>query len=157
MTKLEFLADMGMEEPGLIAYPRGLCASELQTYFTAGVKEVRAWTVKVGATAPEAARCIHTDFQKGFIRAESWAMTTLYDIQGRARRQRGRQMATGRKRVHRAGRRRYSLSLQRVIVLRKSARENTQNRVTGELTLSALFLAAQYLRAAFSWLRSSAG
>jgi len=42
----------------------------LQTYFTAGVKEVRAWTVKVGATAPEAAAVIHTDFQKGFIRAE---------------------------------------------------------------------------------------
>ncbi len=42
----------------------------LQTYFTAGVKEVRAWTVKVGATAPEAAGVIHTDFQKGFIRAE---------------------------------------------------------------------------------------
>jgi ribosome-binding ATPase YchF (GTP1/OBG family) len=60
-----------MNEPGLNRVIRaGYELLELQTYFTAGEKEVRAWTVKVGATAPEAAGVIHTDFQKGFIRAE---------------------------------------------------------------------------------------
>ncbi|MBL6906741.1 MAG: redox-regulated ATPase YchF [Luminiphilus sp.] len=69
--KMEFLAEMGMEESGLDRTIRaGYALLDLQTYFTAGPKEVRAWTVKVGATAPEAAGVIHTDFQKGFIRAE---------------------------------------------------------------------------------------
>jgi ribosome-binding ATPase len=69
--RLEFLNDLGMDEPGLDKVIRaGYDLLGLQTYFTAGVKEVRAWTVKVGATAPEAAAVIHTDFQKGFIRAE---------------------------------------------------------------------------------------
>lgn len=69
--KIEFLADIGMHEPGLNRVIRaGYQLLGLQTYFTAGVKEVRAWTVKVGATAPQAAAVIHTDFQKGFIRAE---------------------------------------------------------------------------------------
>ncbi len=67
----EFLADLGMEEPGLDRVIRaGYELLGLQTYFTAGVQEVRAWTVKVGATAPQAAGVIHTDFEKGFIRAE---------------------------------------------------------------------------------------
>jgi ribosome-binding ATPase YchF (GTP1/OBG family) len=67
----EFLQELGLEEPGLNRVIRaGYSLLDLQTYFTAGVKEVRAWTVKVGATAPEAAGVIHTDFQKGFIRAE---------------------------------------------------------------------------------------
>ncbi|WP_110655885.1 redox-regulated ATPase YchF [Salinicola halimionae] len=66
-----FLDEMGMEEPGLDRVIRaGYGLLGLQTYFTAGVKEVRAWTVKVGATAPQAAGVIHTDFEKGFIRAE---------------------------------------------------------------------------------------
>ncbi|MFD2190255.1 redox-regulated ATPase YchF [Pistricoccus aurantiacus] len=66
-----FLDEMGMEEPGLDRVIRaGYALLDLQTYFTAGVKEVRAWTVPVGATAPQAAGVIHTDFQKGFIRAE---------------------------------------------------------------------------------------
>ena len=66
-----FLAEMGLEEPGLNRVIRaGYELLGLQTYFTAGVKEVRAWTVKVGATAPQAAGVIHTDFEKGFIRAE---------------------------------------------------------------------------------------
>ncbi len=60
----------------------GYTLLDLQTYFTAGAKEVRAWTVKVGATAPEAARCIHTDFEKGFIRAEVVAMTTSLRYKG---------------------------------------------------------------------------
>lgn len=70
--KTEFLADLGMEEPGLNRVIRAAYKLlGLQTYFTAGPKEVRAWTVKVGATAPQAAGVIHTDFEKGFIRAET--------------------------------------------------------------------------------------
>jgi len=69
--KSEFLADLGMSEPGLDRVIRaGYGLLGLQTYFTAGVKEVRAWTVRIGATAPQAAAVIHTDFEKGFIRAE---------------------------------------------------------------------------------------
>ncbi len=69
--KIEFLKDMGLTEPGLNRLIRaGFSLLGLQTYFTAGVKEVRAWTVQVGATAPKAAGVIHTDFERGFIRAE---------------------------------------------------------------------------------------
>ena len=69
--KEEFLADLGMEEAGLDRVIRaGYELLGLQTYFTAGVKEVRAWTMKAGGTAPKAAAVIHTDFEKGFIRAE---------------------------------------------------------------------------------------
>ncbi len=69
--KAEFLDALGMTEPGLDRVIRaGYALLGLQTYFTAGVKEVRAWTVRVGATAPQAAAVIHTDFEKGFIRAE---------------------------------------------------------------------------------------
>lgn len=69
--KAEFLEGMGMSEAGLDRVIRaGYELLNLQTYFTAGVKEVRAWTVPVGATAPEAAGVIHTDFERGFIRAE---------------------------------------------------------------------------------------
>ena len=69
--KRVFLADMGMKEPGLDRLIRaGYALLGLQTYFTAGPKEVRAWTVQVGATAPQAAGVIHTDFERGFIRAE---------------------------------------------------------------------------------------
>ena len=68
----EFLLDLGMDEPGLNKLIRASYEMlSLQTYFTAGVKEVRAWTIKVGATAPQAAGEIHTDFEKGFIRAET--------------------------------------------------------------------------------------
>lgn len=69
--RADFLKELGLEEPGLNRVIRaGYKLLGLQTYFTAGVKEVRAWTVKVGATAPQAAAVIHTDFEKGFIRAE---------------------------------------------------------------------------------------
>lgn len=69
--KAEFLAELGMEEAGLDRVIRaGYGLLNLQTYFTAGVKEVRAWTIPIGATAPQAAAKIHTDFEKGFIRAE---------------------------------------------------------------------------------------
>jgi len=72
-----FLADMGMQEPGLARMIRaGYKLLGLQTYFTAGPKEARAWTVPVGATAPQAAGVIHTDFERGFIRAE---VTTFDD------------------------------------------------------------------------------
>lgn len=69
--KTEFLEEMGLDEPGLNRVVRaGYHLLGLQTYFTAGVKEVRAWTVAIGATAPQAAGVIHTDFERGFIRAE---------------------------------------------------------------------------------------
>ena len=68
----EFMAELGIEEPGLNRVIRaGYSLLNLQTYFTAGVKEVRAWTIPVGATAPQAAGKIHTDFEKGFIRAQT--------------------------------------------------------------------------------------
>ena len=66
-----FLEDLGLDEPGSAKLIRGAYRLlDLETYFTAGVKEVRAWTIPVGATAPQAAGVIHTDFEKGFIRAE---------------------------------------------------------------------------------------
>jgi GTP-binding protein YchF len=72
--KADFLTDLGFEEPGLNRVIRhGYSLLGLQTFFTAGVKEVRAWTTKLGATAPQAAGEIHTDFEKGFIRAEVMA------------------------------------------------------------------------------------
>jgi GTP-binding protein YchF len=78
-----FLADMDMDEPGLARVIRaGYALLGLQTYFTAGPKEVRAWTVPVGATAPQAAGVIHTDFQHGFIRAEVIAMDDYLRLQG---------------------------------------------------------------------------
>jgi GTP-binding protein YchF len=70
--KLAFLADLGLTEPGLDRLIRaGYDLLGLQTYFTAGVKEVRAWTIHKGDTAPQAAGVIHTDFEKGFIRAQT--------------------------------------------------------------------------------------
>jgi hypothetical protein len=72
-----------LEEPGLNRVIRsGYALLGLHTYFTAGVKEVRAWTVKVGATAPEGAGVIHTDFQKGFIRAEVVGYEDYIENQG---------------------------------------------------------------------------
>jgi GTP-binding protein YchF len=66
-----FLSDIGLDEPGVAKLIKAAYRLlNLQTYFTAGVKEVRAWTIRKGFTAPEAAGVIHTDFQKGFIRAE---------------------------------------------------------------------------------------
>jgi GTP-binding protein YchF len=81
--KMEFLAEMGMEEPGLNRVIRaGYSLLGLQTYFTAGPKEVRAWTIPIGATAPNAAGKIHTDFEKGFIRAEVVAYNDFIDGNG---------------------------------------------------------------------------
>ncbi|QBR39747.1 redox-regulated ATPase YchF [Kerstersia gyiorum] len=78
-----FLADMGMEEPGLNRLIRAAFKLlGLQTYFTAGVKEVRAWTVPIGATAPQAAGVIHTDFERGFIRAQTIAYEDFISFKG---------------------------------------------------------------------------
>jgi len=81
----EFLQDLGLEEAGLNRVIRaGYRLLNLQTYFTAGEKEVRAWTVKIGATAPQAAAVIHTDFEKGFIRAEVIAYDDYISGKGEA-------------------------------------------------------------------------
>ncbi|WP_319380183.1 redox-regulated ATPase YchF [Thiomicrorhabdus sp.] len=83
--KADFLEEMGQEEPGLNRVIRAAYdLLGLQTYFTAGVKEVRAWTVKKGATAPQAAGVIHTDFEKGFIRAEVTAYEDFIEYKGDA-------------------------------------------------------------------------
>ena len=79
----EFLADMGLEEPGLNRVVRaGYRLLGLETYFTAGEKEVRAWTLSIGATAPQAAGVIHTDFERGFIRAEVISYKDFVDCRG---------------------------------------------------------------------------
>jgi len=81
--KQEFLADIGMEEPGLNRVIRaGFKLLGLQTYFTAGVKEVRAWTIHIGDTAPQAAGAIHTDFERGFIRAQTIAFDDYIAYKG---------------------------------------------------------------------------
>ena len=83
--KQEFLESMGLHEPGLNRVIReGYTLLKLQTYFTAGVKEVRAWTISIGATAPQAAAVIHTDFEKGFIRAEVIAYDDFIHYKGEA-------------------------------------------------------------------------
>ncbi|WP_221799183.1 redox-regulated ATPase YchF [Oceanobacter mangrovi] len=83
--KMEFLSEMGMSEPGLDRVIRaGYELLGLQTYFTAGVKEVRAWTIKIGSTAPRAAAAIHTDFERGFIRAEVIGYDDFIQYKGEA-------------------------------------------------------------------------
>ncbi|WP_394753742.1 redox-regulated ATPase YchF [Crenothrix sp.] len=81
--KKEFLDDLGLEEPGLNRVVRaGYSLLNLATYFTAGVKEVRAWTIPIGATAPQSAGVIHTDFERGFIRAEVIAYQDFLTYKG---------------------------------------------------------------------------
>ena len=83
--RIEFMEDLGITEPGLNrVINSGYGLLHLQTYFTAGVKEVRAWTVKVDATAPQAAGVIHTDFEKGFIRAEITSYQDFIEFNGEA-------------------------------------------------------------------------
>ena len=78
-----FLADMGMDEPGLNRVIRAAYSLlGLQTYFTAGVKEVRAWTIRIGDIAPKAAGVIHTDFERGFIRAQTIAYDDFISFKG---------------------------------------------------------------------------
>ncbi|MDP7537366.1 MAG: redox-regulated ATPase YchF [Methylococcales bacterium] len=81
--KQEFMDDLGLEEPGLNRVVKaGYQLLNLYTYFTAGVQEVRAWTIPVGALAPQAAGVIHTDFEKGFIRAEVVSYQDFIEQQG---------------------------------------------------------------------------
>ena len=111
--RAEFLKELKLDEPGLNRVIRGGYALlGLQTYFTAGVKEVRAWTVRAGATAPQAAGVIHTDFEHGFIRAEVIAYEDFIALQGRGRREGGRQAAARGQGVHRARRRCDALQIQ---------------------------------------------
>ncbi|MCK9380176.1 MAG: redox-regulated ATPase YchF [Sulfuritalea sp.] len=95
--KQMFLTDLGLEEPGLNRLIRAAYKLlGLQTYFTAGVKEVRAWTIHVGDTAPKAAGVIHTDFEKGFIRAQTIAFDDFITYKGEAgAKEAGRMRAEG--------------------------------------------------------------
>ena len=103
--KAVFLEDAGLDEPGLDRVIRaGYQLLGLQTFFTAGEKEVRAWTVKVGATAPNAAGEIHTDFEKGFIRAETIAFDDYVSLKGeQGAREAGRLRAEGKEYVMHEG------------------------------------------------------
>ena len=84
--KIEFLKALGMEEPGLNRIIKsGYQLLGLQNYFTAGPKEVRAWTIAIGATASKAAGVIHTDFERGFIRAEVTSFTDYIEYMGEQR------------------------------------------------------------------------
>jgi ribosome-binding ATPase YchF (GTP1/OBG family) len=101
----EFLADMGLEEPGLNRVVRaGYKLQGLETYFTAGEKEVRAWTIPVNATAPQAAGVIHTDFERGFIRAEVVAYEDFVHYKGeQGAREAGKLRSEGKEYVVRDG------------------------------------------------------
>ena len=103
--KQMFLADMGMDEPGLNRLIRaGYHLLGLQTYFTAGVKEVRAWTIHKGDTAPQAAGVIHTDFEKGFIRAQTIAFEDFVACKGeQGAKEAGKMRAEGKEYVVRDG------------------------------------------------------
>ena len=99
--KTEFLQEMGLEEPGLNRLIRaGYDLLGLQTYFTAGVKEVRAWTIHKGDTAPQAAGVIHTDFERGFIRAQVIAYDDFVTLGGEAKaKEAGKMRAEGKEYV----------------------------------------------------------
>lgn len=96
----EMLSELGFEEPGLHRVIRaGYALLGLQTYFTAGPKEVRAWTMKVGAKAPEAAGVIHTDFQRGFIRAEVIAFDDFMQYGEQGAKEAGKRRSEGKEYV----------------------------------------------------------
>ncbi len=101
----EMLADLGLVEPALHSVARAIYALlGLQSYFTAGEKEVRAWTIPVGATAPQAAGVIHSDFERGFIRAETYSVTDLEELKSeKAIREAGRLRVEGKEYVMRDG------------------------------------------------------
>ena len=83
--RLEYLQSLGLEEPGLNRLiEQGYHLLDLITYFTCGPKETRAWTVRSGSTAPQAAGIIHTDFERGFIRAETTAYEDYVACKGKA-------------------------------------------------------------------------
>ncbi|MGP1272197.1 MAG: redox-regulated ATPase YchF [Phycisphaerales bacterium] len=95
--KLEMLADLGMDEPALNKLARGIYeVLGLQSFYTAGPKEIRAWTIRAGARAPQAAGVIHTDFEKGFIRAEVYSVADLEELGSeKAIREKGRLRVEG--------------------------------------------------------------
>jgi GTP-binding protein YchF len=103
--RAEFLAGLGLKEPGLNRVIRaGYRLLGLQTYFTAGPKEVRAWTVHAGSTAPQAAGVIHTDFERGFIRAEVIGYDDFIGCKGEAgAREAGRMRLEGKEYIVREG------------------------------------------------------
>ena len=103
--KMAFLADLGLDEPGLNRLIRaGYDLLGLQTYFTAGVKEVRAWTIHKGDTAPQAAGVIHTDFERGFIRAQTIAFDDFIACKGeQGAKEAGKMRAEGKEYVVRDG------------------------------------------------------
>ena len=103
--KMEFLKDLGLDEPGLNRVIRaGYGLLGLQTYFTAGVKEVRAWTIYKGDTAPQAAGVIHTDFEKGFIRAQTIAFDDFIKFKGETgAKEAGKMIAQGKEYVVKDG------------------------------------------------------
>ncbi len=108
--RAEFLKDLGLEEPGLNKLIReGYKLLGLVTYFTVGPKEARAWTIHRGTKAPQAAGVIHTDFEKGFIRAETIAYDDYVALSGETGGQGRRQDAARRQGVRRQGRRRDAL------------------------------------------------
>ncbi len=103
--KAMFLAELGQDEPGLNRLIRaGFKLLGLQTYFTAGVKEVRAWTIRIGDTAPQAAGVIHTDFERGFIRAQTIAFDDFITFKGeQAAKEAGKMRAEGKEYVVKDG------------------------------------------------------
>ena len=103
--RAEMLADLGLEEPALSVVARATYKTlGYQSYFTAGVKEIRAWTIPQGATGPQAASVIHTDFEKGFIRAEIFSIEHLEEYKSeKAIREAGKLRVEGKEYIMRDG------------------------------------------------------
>ena len=107
---------VGLKEPALATLAReAYKLLDIQSYFTCGPKEIRAWTIPIGATGPQAAGVIHTDFEKGYIRAEVYTIAGPAAVQDRSRDQGGGQAAQRGQGVRHEGRRRRSLPVQRVV------------------------------------------
>ncbi len=114
----EMLAAMDLKEPALATLAReAYRLLGLHSYFTSGPKEIRAWTIPIGATGPQAAGVIHTDFERGFIRAEVYTLEDLQAISNRAGHQSGREDAGRRKVVHHARRGHRAFLVQCVVIV----------------------------------------
>ena len=132
----EMLAEMGVDEPGLEVLARvGFDTLGLQTYLTAGPKESRAWTIRQGATAPEAAGVIHTDFQRGFIKAEIVSFDDLMAAGSMLKAKEAGKVRMEGKDYVMARRRRGRVPLQRVVVGRRAQR--TASAGAGEMTAAS--------------------
>ena len=128
--RLVFLEEMGLHETGLARVIRsGYDLLHLITFFTVGPKEARAWTVEMGSKAPQAAGEIHSDFERGFIRAETIAYDDYVALNGESRRARRGQAAPGRQGICRDGRRRPPLQVQRLSPLPASSRSLSPSEV----------------------------